>query len=64
MNHQIFMDNIKIFAKNESRAKTLIQTIKIYRKDIGMKFGIEKCAMLIIKNLHYVETMMKWVIAS
>ena len=30
--------------------KTLIQTIGIHNQDIGMKFDIEKCAMLIIKR--------------
>ena len=30
--------------------ETLIQTIRIYRQDIGMEFGIEKCALLIMKS--------------
>ena len=29
---------------------TLIQTIRKYIRDIEMEFGIEKCAMLIMKN--------------
>ena len=44
------MDDIKIFAKNEKELETLAQTIRIYSQDIGMKFGIEKCAMLVIKR--------------
>ena len=44
------MDDIKLFAKNEKELETLIQTVSIYSKDKGMKFSIEKCAMLEIKN--------------
>ena len=45
----IYVDNIKLFAKNESDLKTLIQTLRIYRQDIGMEFGTEKCAKLVTK---------------
>ena len=30
--------------------ETLIQTISIHSQDIGMEFGREKCAMLIISG--------------
>ena len=36
--------------KNEKELETLIHTIRIYSRDIGMEFGIEKCAMLVMKN--------------
>ena len=44
----MYMDDIKLFAKNEKDLKTLILTVKIYSQD--MEFGIEKCAMLIMRN--------------
>ena len=44
------MDDIKLFAKNEKDQETLIQTIRIYNQDIGMEFGIEKSAILIMKS--------------
>ena len=44
------MDDIKLFVKNEKELETLIQAIKIYSQDIGMEFGIEKCANLIMKG--------------
>ena len=50
INHLMYMDDIKMFAKNEKELETLVQTIRIYSQDIGMKFGIEKCAMLVIKR--------------
>ena len=43
------MDDIKLFAKNEQELETLIHTVRIYSRDIGMEFGIEKCAMLVMK---------------
>ena len=48
-NHLIYMDDIKLFAKNEKEVETLIHTIRIYSQDIGMEFGIEKCALLVMK---------------
>ena len=44
------MDDIKLFAKNEKEVETLIHAVRIYSQDIGMEFGIEKCAMLVMKS--------------
>ena len=49
-NHQMYMDDIKLFAKNEKELETLIHAIRIYSQDIGMEFGIEKCALLVMKS--------------
>ena len=46
----MYMDDIKLFAKNEKELETLIHADRIYSQDIGMKFGIEKCAMLVMKS--------------
>ena len=46
----MYMDNIKLFAKNEKRLETLISTVRIYRQDIGMEFDKEKCVMLVMKS--------------
>ena len=46
----MYMDNIKLFAKNEKELEILIHTIRIYSQDIGMEFGIEKCALLVMKS--------------
>ena len=45
MNHLIYLNDINMLAKTEKKKKeleTLIQTVKIYSNDIGMKFEIEK----------------------
>ena len=41
----MYMDDIKLFVKNEKELKTLIHAVKIYSQDVGMEFGI--------KNLPY-----------
>ena len=46
----MYMDDIKLFVKNEKEWETLMQVVNIYSDNIGMEFGIEKCAMLIIKS--------------
>ena len=45
----MYMDDIKPFAKNEKELETLIHTIRIYSQGIGMEFGIEKRALLVMK---------------
>ena len=44
------MDNIKLFAKNEKELETPIHAVRIYSQGIGMEFGIEKYAMLVMKS--------------
>ena len=44
------MDDLKLFPKSERTLNSLIQTIRIFNEDIGMQFGIEKCAMLVMKK--------------
>ena len=50
INHLMYMNEIKLFAKNEKELETHIQTVRIYNQDIGMEFGIEKCAMFVMKS--------------
>ena len=40
INHLMYMDDIKLFAKNEKELETLIHAVRIYSQDIGMEFGI------------------------
>ena len=46
----MYMDDIKLFAKNEKELETLIHAVRIYSQNIRMEFGIEKCAMLVMKS--------------
>ena len=48
--HLMYTDDIKLFGKNEKELEILIQTEIVCSQDIGMEFGIEKCAMVVRKN--------------
>ena len=43
------MDHLKLYySRNEKGLDSLVQTKLVFSEDIGMAFGIEKCAMLVI----------------
>ena len=44
------MDDLKSYSRNEKKLDSLVQTICIFSKDIGMEFAIEKCAVLAIEK--------------
>ena len=46
----MYMDDIKLFAQNKREMETLIKAETVYSRDIGIEFGIEKCAMQIMKS--------------
>ena len=46
----MYLDDTKLFAKNEKEPETLTHALRIYSLDIGMGFGIEKCAVLVMKS--------------
>ena len=50
INHLLFMDNLKLFAKIEVEIDSLVQTFRIFSDDIGMQFGLEKCASMTMKK--------------
>ena len=50
INHLLFMDDFKLYAKTSSQLDSLIQTVRIFSNNIGVKFGIEKSAVLIVKR--------------
>ena len=55
----MYMDDIKLFAKNEKELETLKHALKISSQDIGMEFGIAKCAMLVMKAANDIW-LMEW----
>ena len=55
-NHLLSMDDLKLYSCNEKELDFLVQTIRIFSKDIGVEFSIEKCAMLVIEKGKIVKT--------
>ena len=46
----MYMDDIKLFAKNEKELEALIQAVSIFSEHRGMEVGIQICAMLIMRR--------------
>ena len=46
----MYIDDIKLFGKNEKEVETLNQTIRMYNQYIRMEFFLEKSVMLIMKK--------------
>ena len=50
INHLLFMDDLKFYSRSEKGLDSLVQTVRVFSEDIGMEFGIEKCAMLVMEK--------------
>ena len=50
VNHLLFMDDLKLYGKSERQVDTLVNTVRVVSQDIGMEFGINKCAVLNTKR--------------
>ena len=44
------MDDLKLYGKSSNELESLLNTVGIFRTDISMEFGLEKCATLTIHN--------------
>ena len=44
------MDDLKIFSKDHKSMQTCTAIVEIFSRDIGMEFGIEKCATIKMKK--------------
>ncbi|TWW73339.1 hypothetical protein D4764_15G0007330 [Takifugu flavidus] len=50
VSHLLYMDDIKLYAKNERDIDSLIHLTRIYSKDIGMSFGLDKCGWMVSRR--------------
>ena len=44
------MDDLKLYSRSEKGLDSLVQAVRVFSEDIGMEFGIEKCAMLVMEK--------------
>ena len=42
------MDDLKLYSLNDNQLRALLETTQIFSSDIGMLFGLEKCAKISI----------------
>ena len=50
INHLLFMDDFKLHSQSEKGLDSLVQAVRVFSEDIGMEFGIEKCATLVMEK--------------
>ena len=50
INHLLLMDDLKLYSRSEKRLDSSVQTVRVFSEDIGMEFGIGKCAMLVMEK--------------
>jgi hypothetical protein len=50
IHHLLYMDDFKLYGKKEREIDSLINTVRIFSDDIGVKFGLEKCARLVVER--------------
>ena len=53
LNHLWYMDDLKLFAKNNNSLHSLLHTVHTCSQDIGMQFGVSKCATLVLSRGKY-----------
>ena len=44
--HLLFMDDRTLYGKTERELQSLVNTVRIISKDIGMEFGMVKCCTM------------------
>ena len=44
------MDDLKLYGKDERQIDSLVNTVQVFSDDIGMKFGLKKCGVLVMKR--------------
>ena len=50
LNHLLYMDDLTLFGQSERDIDSLVNTVHRFSCDIGMRFGIEKCGVIIMKR--------------
>ena len=50
LDHLLFMDDLKLYAKSKREMDLLIQTVTIFSDDVEMVFDLEKYTVLVLKR--------------
>ena len=50
------MDDLNLYSRSENGLGSLVQTVRVFNEDIGMEFGIERCAMLVMEKGRIVKS--------
>ncbi|XP_045477917.1 uncharacterized protein LOC123683063 [Harmonia axyridis] len=50
INHQLYMDDLKLFAANREEMRRLLEIVSSFSQTIGMEMRLDKCAVLDVKR--------------
>ena len=50
INNLLFTYDLKLYSRSKKGLDSLVLSVRVFSKDIGMEFGIEKCAMLVMEK--------------
>ena len=50
VSHLLYMDDLKLYGKNDEQLQGLVEIVKRISDDIGMEFGLDKCAKVTFKR--------------
>ena len=50
VNHSLFVDDLKLYAASINNLKLLLDIVTKFYKDVGMTFGLAKCAYIYIER--------------
>jgi len=50
VNHLLYIDDLKLFGKDDCQLKQSLTIVKEFSDDIKMEFGLDKCAMIALKR--------------
>ena len=56
ISHLFYMDDLKLFAKNDKDLHDLLEIVKAFSDDIGMEFGLDKCAKATFKSGKFIKS--------
>ena len=44
------MDHLKLFGKTKRDMESLINTVRLFSENVAMQFGVDKCAITVLKR--------------
>ena len=50
VNHLLFMDDLKLYDSCSEELKSVAGIVKMFSDDVGMKFGFDKCGVLVVEK--------------
>ena len=56
LNHLMFMNDLKYFAKSKNQIDSLVQPVHIFSEAIGMQFRIKKCGVVVMERGKVIRT--------